>query len=114
MKRALWSRLLDEDPDLRRWYDNLARGSEGTAVERVRVLGRFLAFQNLTPKGLADLAKSDRKRVEDMLSDFVGSLLKMGRSPGYAGNYVKAVRSWLDHNDIRLMRRIRIEAPLHR
>ena len=31
-----------------------------------------------------------------------------GRSPGYVVNYVKAVRSWLEYNEIRLYRRIKV------
>ncbi|RLI46746.1 site-specific integrase [Candidatus Bathyarchaeota archaeon] len=108
MRVARWAYLLDEDPDFRRWYDNLARGSEATAVERARVLYRFLRIHDLSPRVLVDLAKKDRRRVEDVLSDFVGKLLKEGKSPGYVENYLKAVRSWLEYNEIKLVRRIKI------
>ncbi len=107
MKTASWPRLL-VDEDFRRWHENLARGSTGTAVERARVLYRFLNVHGMTPRGLVDLAKQDRRRVEDLLSDFVGKLLKEGKSPGYVENYLKAVRSWLEYNEIRLVRRIKI------
>jgi len=107
VKTARWAKLLEEN-DFRRWYENLARGSQGTATERARVLYRFLIAHSLTPNGLVDLAKQDRRRVEDLLSDFVGKLLKEGKSPGYVENYLKAVRSWLEYNEIRLVRKIRI------
>jgi hypothetical protein len=42
MKTARWAELLKEDEDFRQWHENLARGSSGTAVERTRVLYRFL------------------------------------------------------------------------
>src|SRR4030043_1227071 len=107
VKTARWAKLLEEE-DFRRWHENLARGSTGTAVERARVLYRFLNVQGMTPRGLVDLAKEDRRRVEDLLSDFVGKLLKEGKSPGYIENYLKAVRSWLEYNEIKLIRRIKI------
>jgi hypothetical protein len=62
----------------------------------------------MTPRALVDLAKQDRRKVEDMLSDFVGKLLKEEKSPGYVENYLKAVRSWLEYNEIRLVRKIKI------
>jgi len=107
MRTAGWAKLL-EDEEVRRWHENLARGSSATAVERARVLYRFLRAQGLTPSGLVNLAKQDRRRVEDLLSDFVGSLLNQGKSPGYVENYLKAVRSWLEYNEIRLVRKIKI------
>lgn len=107
VRTARWARLLEED-DFRRWYENLARGSQGTATERARVLYRFLNAHSMAPNALVDLAKQDRRRVEDLLSDFVGKLLKDGKSPGYVENYLKAVRSWLEYNEIRLVRKIRI------
>jgi hypothetical protein len=46
--------------------------------------------------------------VEDRLSDFVTQLHRKRLAPGYIENYIKAVRSWLEHNDIRLIRRIKV------
>ena len=108
MRASRWAYLLDESEDFRRWYENLARGSEGTARERARVLYRFLGIHGLTCDGLVKTAREDRKRVEDMLCDFVAKLEGEGKSPGYVENYLKAVRSWLDYNEIRLVRRIKI------
>ncbi len=108
MRVARWVHLLDEDEEFRRWYENLARGSEVTANERARVLYRFLIAHDLSPSELVELAMRDRRKVEDTLSDFVGDLLGKGRSPGYAANYLKAVRSWLNYNEVRLVRKIKI------
>lgn len=108
MRVARWAYLLDEDPDFRRWFENLARGSQVTAVERARVLYRFLRAHDMSPQELVDFAKRDRRGVEDLLSDFVGKLLEEGKAPGYVENYLKSVRSWLTYNEIRLVRRIKI------
>ncbi|MEM2927036.1 MAG: hypothetical protein QXO94_06200 [Candidatus Bathyarchaeia archaeon] len=37
-------RHLLQDPEVRRWYNNVARGSVVTAEERLRRLGRFCAL----------------------------------------------------------------------
>ena len=108
MRRARWAYLLDEDPDFRRWFENLARGSRVTAFENARVLYRFLRQHDMTPREFADLAKKDRRKVEDILMDFVARLHREGKAPNYIGNYPKAVRSWLNHNEVRLVRRIKI------
>ena len=43
-KRAKWRHLYDEDENFRLWFHNLARGSPTTAIERARVLYRFLGW----------------------------------------------------------------------
>lgn len=108
MRKARWAYLLDENSNFRRWYDNLARGSEGTARERARVLFRFLRKHDMTPRSLVNLAKEDRRGVEDILMDFITELHREDYSPGYMENYLKAVRSWLEFNGVRLVRKIRL------
>lgn len=108
MKKARWAHLLEENPDFRRWYDNLARGSEYTAKDRARTLYRFLEKHDLTAVGLVELARKDRRGVEDLLMDFISKLHSEDYSPGYMANYLKAVKSWLQFNGIRLVRRIKI------
>ena len=45
LRRARWARLLEEDDDFRRWFENLERGSRVTALENARVLfSSFDAF----------------------------------------------------------------------
>jgi len=40
--------------------------------------------------------------------DFVTKLHREGYSPGYIENYLKAVRSWLEFNEVKLVRKIKI------
>ncbi len=108
MRNARWAHLLEDNADFRRWYENLSRGSEVTAKENARVLYRFLGHVNMTPGGFANLAKEDRNRVEDVLLDFVDELHKERKAPNYIDNYLKAVRSWLNFNEIRLVRVIKV------
>ncbi len=77
----------------------------------LRRLGAFCEENKLTPKSLPSLP---RKKVEDLLMDYVSS-----KEKEYTGSYiqstVKVVKSWLSHNSVELKRRIKIkgatEAP---
>jgi hypothetical protein len=99
-----WQALL-EDSDVRRWYDNLSRGSRATADNYLRVLGRFLAQTGLTAKALL---KRKAKEREDLLADRITRMLEENRAASYVEVTKKAVVSWLDWNGQRLRRRIRI------
>ncbi len=107
MRKAAWANLLN-DETVKRWYENLERGSPITAKERLRILSRYLQYHKLTPKQLVVKAKKNRESVEDQLHDFVTKLDRDGRAPGYIQNYIKSVRTWLDYNGIKLIRRIKI------
>jgi hypothetical protein len=107
MRKAAWANLL-KDETVKRWYENLERGSPLTAKERLRILYRYLQYHNLTPKKLVINAKKSREAVEDQLHDFVTKLDREGKAPGYILNYIKSVRTWLDYNGIKLIRRIKI------
>jgi integrase len=109
VKRARWAYLLDEEPDFRRWYENLMRGSELTAKESAKILYRFLRMHDgLSPHGLVELALKDQRGVENILMDFVGKLHREGKSSNYIANYLKTIRSWLNFNGITLVRKIKI------
>src|SRR2546422_390032 len=106
---ARWHELL-EDEDVRRWHAKLALSSPLTADERVRVLGRYCAAIGTTPAALATRGRDQdtgRRCIETQLQDFVIAARNHGRAPGYVANFVKAVRSWLDHNEV-LLRKITI------
>lgn len=125
-----WRKLL-EDTEVRRWRDTLALTNEGTADEYLRVLARYCGVVGATPAQLVAKAKDldgGRRKVENQLQDFVVRMKKphkpsthgeddadavaasrcaRGHMPGYLGRFSKALRSWMDHNDITL-RRIRV------
>ncbi len=86
----------------------MARGSVVTAKENARIPCRFLNQVGMTPQGFVELAKKDRRKVEDLLLDFVSELHREGNAPNYIDNYLKAIRSWLNYNEVRLVRRIKI------
>jgi hypothetical protein len=95
-----------QDKAIKRWYDNVARGSLITADVYLRRLGNFCQNQNLTPLSL--LAMSEEE-LYNLLLDVVTKM----QNDGYAGSYthstVKAVKSWLIHNRIQIKGRIKIE-----
>jgi len=101
--RSKYRHLL-EDNDVRRWYENLVRGSPACAEIYLRNLGNFCQLMGTTPRQLA------RKRVteiEDLLMDYVTSAQKK-HAGSYIRNTTKVVKSWLVHNGIQLKRKIKI------
>jgi hypothetical protein len=101
------SRLL-KDPDFARWHANLSRGSSITADVYTRRLGLFCEQNNLTPQELVVLGKESRKQVEDLIEDHITRMESESKSPGYVEGVLKAVKSWLIHNEVELKRRIKI------
>jgi len=110
LRVARWAYLLDEEPDFRRWYENLSMGSKLTAKEGAKILYRFLKNHEdiSTPMSLVEIAKRDRREDENILQDFVTRLHGEEKSGTYIANYVKVIRSWLNFNDIQLVRKIKI------
>src|SRR5439155_26446529 len=83
-------RLLS-DHNVKRWYDNIGRGSASSADEWLRRLGYIQDRFELTPQ---KLAKMSEKAAEDFVLDVVSSLEKEGKRSEYIANYVKALKSW--------------------
>jgi hypothetical protein len=48
-----------EDPSVKRWHTNLARGSPITARVSLRRLSRLCELLNTTPHAMVDLARND-------------------------------------------------------
>ena len=105
MSRRRTHARLFEDADVKRWYDNTARGSRVTADVYLRRVGSFCNRHKTTPK---QLVKMRRKERFDLLLDFVSVM----EGKGYAGSYIqstlKAVKSWLAHNRIELKGKIKV------
>jgi integrase len=97
--------LLLSDPDVRRWYENLARGSEATAEVNLRRLAALCASLKTTP---SDLAKLDEKELHDKFLDFVSAEEKRNVAGSYIVRTMKAGKSWLLHNGKKLQRPIKV------
>ena len=96
-----------EYPALKRWHDNIARGSRVTADVSFRRLGNFCDQLRITPKELAKMSDGD---LNDLLMDHVSKLEKEGRAGSYIESIMKAVRSWLSHNQRQVTAKIKIRA----
>jgi hypothetical protein len=103
--RRRYGRLLD-DVEVRRWYENLARGSRVTADVYLRRLGAFCEGHGLTPR---ELASMDERELRDLLMDSVSAMEREGYAGSYIESVIKAVKSWLSHNYIEIKGRIKIK-----
>lgn len=106
-KTSKTKRLL-VNPDVKRWYDNIARGSPITAEVRLRRLYQFCESHSMTPLQVVELALKDLRTVTDLIEDHITQMEEKEYSPGYVEDIVKAVKSWLRHYDIEIKRKLRI------
>lgn len=95
-------------PAVKRWLTNLACGSPITAEVALRRLGRVCELLETTPQQLLDKAERDLRGLQDSLEDLVTRLESEGRAPSYILGLLKAVKSWLRYNDVKLTRRIKV------
>jgi hypothetical protein len=98
-------RYLLEDPQVKRRYDNVSRGSLVTCEVYLRKLGWFLREKNPTHQEL--LEKSPNELFE-LLLDTVSAMEWEGHAGSYVECIVKSVKSWLVFNHIQLVGKIRI------
>ena len=102
-------RKLLPDAGVRRWYDNIARGSTVTAGVRLRRPGVYCENTGTTPKKFAETGAKSARDAEDLLLDYVSFLEKSGYAPSYIEDILKALRGWLSFNYVRLERKIKIK-----
>jgi hypothetical protein len=98
------------NPQVKRWYDNVSRGSKLTADSYLRRLGWFCDQWSQTPIGLLSL---DPSSIYDLLCDTV-TLIEERReeASSYARDALKGPQSWLKFNNIGLGERtIRFSDP---
>jgi integrase len=94
-----------EDKDLARWHANIARGSLITADVYARRLAAFSEQMKVEP---LTLAKRPEKELRDLLLDFITEEERKKRAGSYIQSSVKAVKSWLIHNGVKLSLPLRI------
>ena len=99
------------NPDVKRWYDNLARGSPITAEVRLRRLDKFCKLHDLTPAQLSELAMKDLRAVTDLLEDHITWMEEKNYAPGYIEDVIKSVKSWLRHFDVEIKRKLKVTNP---
>jgi hypothetical protein len=72
-------------------------------------LGVYCDRTDTTPKEFAQIGIDSVKNVEDALLDYVSFLERSQYAPSYIEDILKALRSWLSFNYVRLMRKIKIK-----
>ena len=102
-------KLLDTDENVKRWYNNVARGSKLTADVKMRRLGLFCERNNITPQELVNMGQNNIRQLEDLLLDDVTRLENLGKAPSYIDGFLKTVRSWLSYNYVKTVRKIKIK-----
>ncbi|MDE2812524.1 MAG: hypothetical protein OXM01_05860, partial [Gemmatimonadota bacterium] len=110
-----WNRMSDSppkallnDPDVRRWHDNMRRSSAITCVVRLRRLNLFCHRVGMGPHELAKTGRDDPMKVENVLLDHVSWMEEKKYAPGYIAGVVGAVKSWLEYNHIEIRRKIKV------
>ena len=106
-KQTKKSRLLS-NPDVKRWYSNVARGSMVTAEVRLRRLGGFCEEHEMTPTELIQIGLKDSKAIADLLQDHISGMEEHEKAPQYIKTTITAVKYWLSHFDIEVKRKLRI------
>jgi hypothetical protein len=96
-----------KDSDIRRWYDNLARGSVITAEERLRRLGRFSEATGLDPKAVIAKKRASPEGFDDFIMDYVDRSLKKEK-PAQVRNNLITLRSWLGHFGLKIDKKIKL------
>ena len=98
-KQTNKQRMLN-NPDVKRWYDNMARGSKITAEVLIRRLHGFCQMHDMTPMQLSDLGIKDVRTFTDLLEDHVIMMEDKKYAPSYVSGQIKAAKSWLRHFDV--------------
>jgi len=95
-----------KDPDIKRWYENVARGAITTADVYLRGLGNFCQNVRKQPK---DLLKLNEQDLYNLLMDYVSSMERQKYAGSYVESRLKNVKSWLSHHGIEVKRKIKVK-----
>jgi len=69
---------------------------------------RLIEILGLDPKALIDKARGEIKSSTDSLADMATALEEQGLSPSYIEVVLKALKSWLRYNNVKLIQRTTI------
>ena len=93
-RKSKYKQLL-ENKSVKRWYDNLCRGSLLTGDVYLNKVGYFCLLNDTTPQNLAKMTK---RKVYTMLLDLVTDFESKKKSGGYIQSILKSVKSWMRFN----------------
>jgi hypothetical protein len=92
-------------PKIRAWYENVGRGSRITSDVYARSLRLFCHQTKTTPDSLLH---QKEPRLHALLLDFVTTEEKRGQAGSSTATHLKAVKSWLGFNGIRVNRPVKV------
>ena len=95
-----------KDKDIARWKHSVDSGSRITGDVYLRRLGSFCGEMGKTPH---ELLKLKDKALADIIDDYVIKREEKGNAGSYIKSTVKAVKSWLLFNGIKLPRQIKVK-----
>lgn len=107
-KKPTRKQTLLSNPEVKSWYDNVARGSVLTAYQRLYRLDKFCTEHQMTPIEFRDLALKDLRAATNMLMDHITSMEERGRAPGYIQSIISSLKSWLESADIKIVRKLKV------
>jgi hypothetical protein len=88
------------DRRVRTWYEEIALRSKLSAGTELRHVGLFCHLVQITPRGLADLGRSNPERLREILIGYAQDLQRKGRLPSYIAKTFVGIKSWLRFNRI--------------
>ncbi len=94
--------------DIRRWYLNLAKTSQGNADVSLRRLRKFCEDHEITPMQFIELAQRDIKTATDLLADHMEAMEEHGNAPNYQKKMLDSLKSWMEHFALKPSRKIKI------
>jgi len=97
---------LKNNPEIKRWFLNMSRGSMITGEVYLRRLGQFCEINNTDPIAITKM--TDRE-IANMLMDTVSLLESQGRAGSFIAGIMKSVKSWLSFNGISIKQKIKIK-----
>ena len=95
-----------KNKDIARWYKELRRGSETTAKVYLRRLGLFCTSIGIDP---FKLLKMKDRQIIDILRDYITDMEERKYAGGYTKGNIKAVKSWLVFNGIKLSMNLKVK-----
>jgi hypothetical protein len=107
-KRPSRKQTLLTNLTIKRWHDNLARGSMITAEQRLYRLDKFCREHHITPIQLAELAVKDLNSVTNLLADHITLMEEEGKAGGYIQCTIDALKSWFENFDVKIVRKLKV------
>lgn len=129
--------LLGKDPNFKRWYENIARGSPASADAKLRRIGYVCrvfctcghakeehddgnndsckkcgdackGYANITTQYLASLNIKDAANI---ILDVISKFEAEEKEGEYMKDYIKALKSWFSHNGTQVTQKIKVPRP---